>query len=60
MKRKCPLCPKEYQSPNDWKDHLRKKHGLNEAHIKLYSEEQKTEFAQKCANILNELAEKKT
>lgn len=55
MKKKCPLCPYKYQSPNDLDSHLRKIHGLSKATIKQYSEEQKTEFAQKCARILNEL-----
>ena len=59
MKKKCPLCTKTFQSIRDWEGHLRKIHGLSEAHIKLHSEEQKTEFAQKCARILNELTEKK-
>jgi len=54
-KKKCPLCPKEYQSPNDLEDHLKKYHGLSIAHIKQYSEEEKSEFVEQCTKILEEL-----
>jgi hypothetical protein len=56
---KCPLCPKKYQSQNDLDDHLGTIHGLSKADIKQYSEAEKTDFAQQCQKILNELSKTK-
>jgi len=59
MKKKCHLCPKKYQSQNDLDDHLRKIHGLTVAHIKQYSEEEKSNFIKQCQEILNKLNQDK-
>lgn len=59
MKHKCPLCPKEYQSSNDLEKHLKRIHDFSFVHIKKYSEEEKSEFASQCADILNEIKKEK-
>ena len=35
-KKKCPLCPKKYQSYNDLKEHAKKIHDLDEAGLEYH------------------------
>lgn len=51
---KCPLCPKEYQSENDLQRHIKKIHGLSVAVLKQHSNEEQSEFLQKCLKVLEE------
>jgi uncharacterized Zn-finger protein len=58
-KKKCPYCPKKYQSPNDLDAHLQKIHGLTPAKIKEHSKEEQSEFVKKCVKILDEMEKQK-
>jgi uncharacterized C2H2 Zn-finger protein len=56
---KCPLCPKEYQSENDLQIHVKKIHGLTVAVVRQRSEEEKSEFMNRCLELLNQMEKEK-
>jgi len=56
MKRKkCNQCPKSFQSQRDLDRHMQKIHGLVPVDIPKKSDEEKSEFSKKCAEIMNQL-----